>query len=200
VTERAGVVLIVAAAVACARTVAPPPPPDLPRTVAVLTPGNRTGDPLLVSGGSLLEKYVFRSDRITVPDVIASEARLQLELHGFTVASPDAVEQATGGRVAGSVEAAAEIAAQARLEGLVLWIDVRRWDPDPPTEPDHVIVALTADLIDVATGRVRWHAERPSRPVATPGEIALGPADVAAAHKVMEEMLAPLAPAVKPGS
>ena len=199
-TERAGVLLIVAAAVACARTVAPPPPPDLPRTVAVLAPGNRTGDPLLVSGGSFLEKYLFRSDRITVPDVIASEARWQLELHGFTVASPDAVEQATGGRVPGSVEAAAEIAAQGRLEGLVLWIDVRRWDPDPPTEPDHVIVALTADLIDVATGRVRWHAERPSRPVPTPGEIALGPADVAAARKVMEEVLAPLAPAVGPGS
>jgi hypothetical protein len=160
----------------------------------VLEPGNHTGDPLLVSGVSFLEKYVLRTDRVTVPDVLASEARLQLERHGFTVVAPDIVEQATGGRAPGSAESAAEIAAQAKLQGLVLWIDVRRWDPDAPTHPDYVIVALTADLIDATTGRVRWHAERSSRPVATPGEVALGPAYASAARKVMDELLAPLAP------
>ena len=157
---------------ACARPV-PAPPPDIPRTVAVLAPTNETGDPLLVAGASFLEKYALATDRVTVPDVLASEARLQLVRSGFTVLSKE--ELAGGG-------------------GLKLQLDVRRWEPDAPTHPSFVLVGMGATLVDAATGRVVWSVDRRTAPVATPGEVALGPAYVTAARKVLEEMLAPLGP------
>jgi len=188
---------LLAVALACARP-APPPPGDMPRTVAVLPPANRTGDPLLVSGTSFLEKYALRTDRVTVPDVLASEARLQLARRGFTVVSADDVESATHGRAPGSPEAAAEIAARGKLEGLALYLDVRHWEPDAPTHPAFVLVGLTASLVDPASGRVVWSSERRTAPVATPGEVALGPAYVTAARKVMAEVLAALGPEQPP--
>ena len=162
------------------------------RTVAVLAPANRTGDPLLVAGTSFLEKYALKTDRITVGDVLAAEARLQLARRGFTVVPADEVENATQGRAPGSPEAAAEIASRARLAGLALYLDIRRWEPDAPTEPSFVLVGLTASLVDPATARVVWSAEHPVAPVATPGEVALGPAYTTAARKVIAELLAPL--------
>jgi len=187
-------------AAACGRPVAPPPPADLPHTVAVLPPANRTGDALLVAGTSLLEKYALRTDRITVPDVLASEARLQLTRRGFAVDSPDDIENVTHGRAPGSPEAAAEIASRAKLAGLALFLEIRRWEPDAPTHPAFVLVGVTASLVDPATGRVVWRAERATAPVATPGEVALGPAYVTAARKVIEELLAPLGPERAPPS
>ena len=184
---------------ACARPL-PPPPADMVRTVAVLPPANRTGDPLLVAGTSFLEKYALKSDRVTVPDVLASEARLQLARRGFTVVSADDVERATEGRAPGSPAAAAEIAFRAKLTGLALFLDVRRWEPDAPTHPTFVLVGLTASLVDPATGRVVWSAERRMSPVPTPGEVALGPAYVTAARKVVDEVLAPLGPERPPAS
>src|SRR5256712_3931660 len=158
---------------ACARTPVPPPPPDMVRTVAVLAPANRTGDPLLVAGTSFLEKYALKSDGIRVPDVLASEARVQLAHRGFTVVSAEEVESATQGRTPGSPEAAAEIASRAKLAGLALFLDIRRWEPDAPTQPSFVLVGVTASLVDPATGRVFWSVERPTSPVRTPGEVAL---------------------------
>ena len=184
---------------ACSRPAAPPPP-DMVRTVAVLAPANRTGDPLLVAGASFLEKYALKSDRVTVHDVLASEARVQLAHRGFTVVSADEVQSATQGRAPGSPEAAAEIASRAKLAGLALFLDIRRWEPDAPTQPSFVLVGITASLIDPATGLVVWSVERPTSPVATPGEVALGPAYVTAARKVMEELLAPLGPERPPAS
>jgi hypothetical protein len=184
---------------ACGRP-APPPPPDMPRTVAVLPPANRTGDPLLVAGTSFLEKYALRTDRVTVPDVLASEARLQLARRGFTVVPGEEVDQVTQGRAPGSPEAAAEIASRGKLPGLALYLDLRRWEPDAPTHPSFVLAGMTASFVDPATGRVVWSAERPTGPVATPGEVALGSAYVTAARKVMEELLAPLGPVQPPAS
>ena len=71
--------------------------------------------------------------------------------------------------------------------------DIGRWDPD-------AMVGLTASLVDPATGRVVWSTERPTSPVPTPGEVALGPAYVTAARKVMEELLAPLGPERPPAA
>jgi len=174
-------------------------PADLPRMIAVLPPGNQTGDPLLVSGASFLERYALHTDRVTVPDVLATEARLQLERRGFTAVPADTVEAATEGRVPGGTESAVAIARHGGLAGLVLWIDVRRWEPDAPTLPTFVIVGLTAELIDSTSGLVRWRAERRPTPVATPGNVNLGDAYVNAAHKVMAELLAPLGPEQSPG-
>jgi len=169
-------------------------PSDLPRTVAVLEPSNHTGDPLLVAGTSFLERYALRTERVTVPDVLASEARLHLERRGFTAVPPETVEGATEGRAPGSTDSAVAIARHGGLVGLVLWIDVRRWEPDAPTLPTFVIVGLTAELIDSTSGLVRWRAERRPAPVATPGEVNLGDAYLNAARKVMAELLAPLGP------
>src|SRR5689334_23383817 len=163
----AAVVLLVGA---CARPV-PAPPPGIPHTVAVLAPTNETGDPLLVAGASFLEKYALATDRVTVPDVLASEASLQLARRGFTVVSREDIRN--GG-------------------GLVLGLDVRRWEPDAPTHPAFVLVGIAAKLVDPGTGRVVWSVERRTSPVATPGEVALGPAYVTAARKVVAELLAPL--------
>jgi len=157
---------------ACARP-APAPPPDIPHTIAVLAPSNETGDPLLVAGASFLEKYALATDRVTVPDVLASEAKLQLARRGFTVVSNDELRNGSG---------------------LTLALDVRRWEPDAPTHPAFVLVGIAARLVDPATGRVVWSVERRTSPVATPGEVALGPAYVTAARKVVEELLAPLGP------
>ncbi|HLY38438.1 MAG TPA: hypothetical protein VKU61_10415 [Candidatus Binatia bacterium] len=157
---------------ACVRP-APGPPPDISHTVAVLAPTNETGDPLLVAGASFLEKYALATDRVTVPDVLASEAKLQLARRGFTVVSNE--EMRNGG-------------------GLALALDVRRWEPDAPTQPAFVLVGIAASLVDPVTGRVVWSVERRTSPVATPGEVALGPAYVTAARKVIEELLAPLGP------
>ena len=120
-SRRTILALAVAIGLGCARPAAPPPR-DLPRQVAVLPPGNHTGDPLLVSGASFFERYALRTDRVTVSD------------------------------------------------------------------------ALAAELIDVSSGRVRWHAERRPAPVATPGEVNVGDAYLTAAHKVVVEVLAPLGP------
>jgi len=100
----------------------------------------------------------------------------------------------------GAAQAAAEIASRAKLAGLALFLDIRRWEPDAPTHPAFVLVGITVTLVDPATGRVVWSVERPTSPVATPGEVALGPAYVTAARKVMEELLAPLGPERPPAS
>jgi len=184
----------------CAHPVIAPPPPELPRTVAVLTPNNLTGDPLLVAGASFFERYATRSARVTVSDVLAAEARLQLERRGFDVVPAETVESGTHGRAPGSARAAGELAKQAELPGLALYLEIRRWDPDAPTHPAFVLVGLAASLVDPASGRVLWSADHPVRPVPTPGEVAVGPAYVTAARKVMEELLEPLGPERPPAS
>jgi hypothetical protein len=180
-------------AVGCTRPAATPPR-DLPRRIAVLPPNNRTGDPLLVSGASLLEKYAMKTARVGVPDVVASEARLQLARRGFEVVPEETVDAATEGRAPGSPEAAVELAAHGKLDVPVLYLEIRRWEADAPTHPAYVIVGLTAHLVDPSTRRTVWSAERAAHPVATPGEVAIGPAYVTAARKAVEELLAPLGP------
>ena len=177
----------------CARPAAGPPPRDLPHTVAVLAPNNLTGDPLLVAGASFFEKYATRSERVTVPDVLASEARLQLARRGFDVVPAETVEHATEGRAPGSAAAAGELARHGALPGAALYLEVRRWDADAPTHPAFVLAGVAASLVDPSSG-VLWSTNRAVGPVPTPGEVALGPAYVTAARKVMEELLRPLGP------
>ena len=179
------------AAWSCARPPAPPPP--LPsHTVAVLPPNNQTGDTLLVAGASILEKYALNTDRITVPDILASEARIQLARHGFDVIAPETVEAATLGRIPNDAKEAGAIAVRGHLEGNVLYIDLRRWEVDVPFHPSSVIASLEVTLLDPASGRIVWTADHPSRPVPTVGVVNLGDAYAIAARKVMEELLAPL--------
>jgi len=91
-------------------------------------------------------------------------------------------------------EAAADIAKRAHLDGAALFIDLRRWNPDPPTEPRVVIVDLVVSLIDPSSARTLWTNHWSTRPVRTLGEATLGASDISAARAVMGAVLAPLGP------
>src|ERR687886_1466086 len=113
----------------CASSLVSPPLPTTVRTVAVLPPNNRTGDPLFVGGTSLLEKYVFRSQAVTVGDVLAAEVRVPLEQRGITVLPREKVEAAIGNQIPSSPQEAADLAIHGKLEGSVLYIEIGQWQP-----------------------------------------------------------------------
>ena len=188
---RTGALLLgLCVALGCARTVATTTPlPVAGGAVAVFPPHNRTGDDLLIAGASYLEKYALRSDRITVPDVVVSEARRQLARRGSTVVPAETVDTATEGHTPTSAEEAAAAAARHGLEGSVLYVEIRRWEPDVAFRPSFVIVSLEMTLVDPETRRILWRADHPSRPIPTPGVATLGEAYTIAAQKVVEEML-----------
>jgi hypothetical protein len=172
----------------CTRPAGAPPPKSIDR-VAVLPPHNRTADPLLIAGTSLLEKYAVGGARVTVPDVLAAELRHQLARRGFVVATEDAVAEATGGRTPGSPEAAVEMARRGGIGGSVLYVEIDRWEADGGTHPAFVVVALRATLLDPASGAVQWQSHRAAAPVATPGSVTPGTAYALAAQKVAEELV-----------
>jgi hypothetical protein len=171
-----------------------PAPPQLSsdQAIVVLPPNNRTGSPLLVAGASFLDRYAFHAERVTVEDVLEGEARSQLAERGFRVVPRETVAAATDGRVPRSVEAAAEIAAHGKLEGLALYLEIRHWEPDAPVHTTFVIVGLSLSLVDPASGNVVWLFDRRPAPVATPGEATLEGAYEAAARKVIADVLSPL--------
>lgn len=168
----------------------PPPPPSV-HTIAVFPPYNHTADDLLITGGSILEKYVFHTERITVPDVLAAEARTVLERAGYTLVSPEQIEAATNGRAPLSGKEAAATAAAHELPGDVLFIDLRQWTPDLTYGPSAIIVSMHIELLDSASGKTLWSADRPQRPIQTPGTINFADAYWVAARSVIREMLAP---------
>jgi hypothetical protein len=189
--RRAPILLLIVFA-SCAQR---PPPPQLrpDQAIVVLPANNRTGDALLVSGGSLIDRYALHSGEVTVGDVLAAEARFQLGERGLRVASHEAVASATQGRVPHSVAAAADIA-KGKLEGLVLYLEIRHWEPDAPIHPSFVIVGISASLVDPDSGEVVWQLDRRSAPVATPGEVTLESAYETAARKVIAEIASALVP------
>ena len=164
-------------------------PPPVVRRVAVWPPANRTSDALVVTGSSLLERYALRTERVTVGDVLSVALREQLEQRGIAAAAADAVQAASDGHTATTAAAAAELAHRARLDDPTLFIAIDRWEPDNPSHPAFVIVALDATLIEPATGKVLWHLHRSARPVATPGTVTSGSAHEIAARKVSAELL-----------
>jgi hypothetical protein len=182
-------------ALCLAGCIKPPPPAFVPvQTIAVFPANNLTGDTLLIAGGSLLEKYVMHTDRYTVGEALADEARAELMRRGFEVVEPELVNAAMMAHSPSSAEDAASLAAHAHIQGAVLYIEIRRWEPDVAYKPTGIIVSLSVSLLDTATGRVLWTANHPLRPVQTPGVINLGNAYSVAARTLMRDMLAPLLP------
>jgi len=176
----------------CTHAPVVPPLPATLQTIAVLPPNNRTGDPLLVESASFWDPYAPRPGRVTVADVLAADARAQLERRGFKVMTPEAVTAAIGNQTPSSPEEAIELITRGKLDGSVLYIEIRRWEADmSPLHPQRVLVALDARLIDTATGHVVWLAHSPLHPVPTPGAITRWVAYTIAARKVAEELLAP---------
>jgi len=193
-------VMIYAVTALCVGCVKPaPPPPSSVHTIAVFPAHNRTDDELLITGGTILEKYVFHTARVTVPDVLAAEARTVLERAGYTLVSPEAVEDAIDGQPPASAADAAAAAAEHKLPGEVLYIDLRQWTPDLTYGPSSIIVSLRIDLLDPASGRVLWTADHPPRPVQTPGTINFADAYWVAARSVIRQMLEPFANKVRAG-
>jgi len=179
--------------IAAACSSPPPAPPKISRgeTIAVLPPNNRTGDPLFVSGASFLDRYAFHSETVTVGDVLAGEARAQLTERGFRVTPRETVDAAAEGHVPRTPHAAGEIAAHGKLDGLVLYLEILRWEPDAPVHTTFVIVGLSASLVDPTSRNVVWEFYRQPQPIATPGEVTLENAYETAARKVMAEILSP---------
>jgi hypothetical protein len=176
----------------CALPPSAPPLPATARTIAVLPPNNRTGDPLLVESASFLHPDADRPGRVTVPDVLATEVREQLARRGVKVMAPEAVTAAIGNQTPGSPEEAADLAARGKLEGNALYIEIRRWEADmSPLHPRRIIVAVEARLLDPATGQAVWTAQRPLHPVPTPGMVVRWMAYTIAARKVAEELFTP---------
>ena len=87
-----------------------------------------------------------------------------------------------------------QLAGRNGLEAAVLYIDIRRWEPNGGSAPTFIIAAVVATLIEPATGHVLWTGEQPSRPVQTPGIVNLGDAYAVAARTLMAALLAPLFP------
>jgi hypothetical protein len=163
-------------------------PLQISRSIAVLPANNLTGDPLLVTGAGLIDRYVRHAAEVSVGDVLQSEARYQLQQKGFEVR-----EWKVQG-VPTSLDAALTLARQNGVANSVLYLEIRRWEPDAPTHTRFVVVAVTASLLDPVSGREIWHEQRKAAPVGTPGVITVESAYVVAARKVIAEMLAPLKP------
>jgi hypothetical protein len=183
------VALVVAAAMLAGCATSSRAPLQIARNIAVLPANNLTGDPLLVMGAGLIDRYVRRTGEVSVGDVLQSEARFQLQQKGFEVGVLKLQEQAPT-----SLDAALALARQSGTKGSVLYLEIRRWEPDAPTQTRFVIVSLTASLLDPVSGREIWHEHRPAAPVGTAGTITVESAYVVAARKVIAEMLAPLRP------
>src|SRR4029453_6394425 len=156
----------------CALPPSTPPLPATARTIAVLPPNNRTGDPLLIESASFLHPDADRPGLVTVSDALATEARAQLARRGVKVIAPEAVTAAIGNQTPRSPEEAADLATRGKLEGSALYIEIRRWEADmSPLHPRRIIVALEQRLFEGATRQTVWTAQRPLHPVPTPGAV-----------------------------
>jgi len=176
----------------CALPPSAPPLPATARTIAVLPPNNRTGDPLLVESASFLHPYADRPGRVTVPDVLATEVREQLARRGVKVIAPEAVIAAIGTQTPRSLEEAVEWVVHGKLEGSALYIEIRRWEADTsPLHPQRIIVALEARLLEPAMGQAVWPAQHPLHPVPTLGVATRWKAYTIAARKVAEGLFTP---------
>jgi hypothetical protein len=188
VTGRIALGVLVATTCACGKPSISPP--STVRSVAVLTPVNRTGDELLVTGGTLLERYVMHTYRVTVPDVLAIELRTELTRRGFAVVPPETVETVAQKGRTPTLEAAIAAARGGDLHDPVPFVTIDQWQTNGGTEPDFIIVALDATLVDPERGTVLWHVRRRARPIGTPGTVTLGDAYEVAARKAAVELLA----------
>src|SRR5690349_16845123 len=109
----------------CSCTAHPLPPPRLApaQTIAVLPPNNRTDDPLVVAGEALWEVFATQSRRVTVTDVLAAEARAQLNQQGFTVVPRTVVEAVIGDHTPSSLEEAVALTTHGKIEGVALYLE-----------------------------------------------------------------------------
>ncbi len=176
-------------AASCATPHPAPPPFTRGQVIAVLPPNNQTGAPLFVSGPSPFDRFASNAEPVTVGELLARQARSQLVERGFRVTPAERVNAAAEGHVARTPHAAAEIAAHGKLDGLALYLEIVQWEPDDPVHTKHVIVGLSASLVDPPSRNVVWGFYRLPEAVATPGEATLKEAYEAAARQVIAQVL-----------
>lgn len=174
------------------KSMAVPPAPKSVQRIAVLpphTPGSGTAAPANAPPGGDL----FNAPRLTLADVLAAAAHLELGRQGFQVVDPLTVDAAVHGEAPASAQMAAQMARAAQLNATAMFIDVRLWEPNNTgMRTDGVIVALDVALVDPQTGNVVWTVHRAPKPVPLYGVVLQGQADIFVAETVMREILAPL--------
>ena len=94
ISRRSLLLLLPGLTLSCTVPLSIPPLPATARTIAVLQPNNRTGDPLLIESASFWHPDADRPGRITVADALATETRGQLARRGITVMAPEVVTAA----------------------------------------------------------------------------------------------------------
>jgi hypothetical protein len=184
---RSALVSALLGAIACAPVIVTPLPQNV-RRIAVLPPYQRG---VTDSRAGVADSSAPALPSMTVGDVLAQQARMQLAAKGFEVVSPSAVKAAIKDRVPSSPQIAAQMLREANLDAAALYIEVRRWEPTPDSrglKADGVIVALDAVMIDPKTGAVLWQVHRPSRPVPVYGVVLTGQANVIVAETVIREI------------
>jgi hypothetical protein len=168
-----------------------PPPEHLPRRLVILPVNNRTGDPLAVAGEGLLDRYVFHAQTVTVGDILETEADVLLRDKGFDPTPAD--QKKDQARIPTSLPDAIRLAAQQGLGPVCLYLEIRRWEPEGRVHVKYVTVDVEASLVDARSREVLWQSSHRG-PVATPGQVLLEAAYVAAVRKVAAEILALIAP------
>ena len=190
---RIGLVSVLLGAIGCAPAVVTPLPLAV-RRIAVLPP-YRLG--AADTRPTATENQLLGQPSRTIEDLLAQQARTQLQAKGFEVVAPTELKLATKDQVPTSPQMAAQILRQANLDAAALYIEVQRWEPMPDArglKADGIIVALDVAVVDPKTGKILWEVHRPSRPVPLYGVVLTGQAHVFVAETVMREIFAQLTP------
>jgi hypothetical protein len=188
-TIRVAIVGALFGAIGCTSTVVTSLPQSV-RRIAVLPP-YRLG--AADTRPTVTESELLGLPSRTIEDLLAQQARAQLQAKGFDVVAPTEVKLATKGRVPTSPQMAGQIMEEANLDAAALYIEVRRWEPMPDAralKADGIIVALDVAIVDPKTGAILWQVNRPSRPVPLYGIVLTGQANVFVAETVMREVFA----------
>jgi len=197
-TIRVALVGALFGAIGCTSTVVTSLPQSV-RRIAVLPP-YRLG--AADTRPAATESQLLGLPSRTIEDLLAQQARAQLQAKGFDVVAPTELKLSTIDREPTSPQMAAQILRQANLDAAALYIEVRRWEPMPDAralKADGIIVALDVAIVDPKTGTILWQVHRPSRPVPLYGIVLTGQANVFVAETVMREVFAQLE-SRKPGS
>jgi hypothetical protein len=188
-TIRVAIVGALFGAIGCTSTVVTSLPQSV-RRIAVLPP-YRLG--AADTRPTVTESELLGLPSRTIEDLLAQQARAQLQAKGFDVVAPTELKLATKGRVPTSPQMAGQIMEEANLDAAALYIEVRRWEPMPDAralKADGIIVALDVAIVDPKTGKILWQVNRPSRPVPLYGIVLTGQANVFVAETVMREVFA----------
>src|SRR5262245_30134789 len=185
---RVGLVSALLAAIGCAPVAVVTSLPPTFRRIAALPPYRLAAAD---TRPTATESQLWGLPSRTIEDLLAQQARTQLQAKGFDVVAPTELKLATKDQVPTSPQMAAQILRQANVDAAALYIAVQRWEPTPDSrgmKADGVIVALDVMMVDPKTGTILWQVQRPSRPVPLYGVVLTGQANIFVAETVMREI------------